>query len=308
MNTFGRTGLPVSPLGFGGAPIGNLDTDQEAVTSILTTLLDHGVNVIDTAHAYHGSEESIGRAVSDRRDEFVLITKCGSKWKEDDLPPAWTPEYARATIDRSLQRLRTDCLDVVLLHSCDLETLQRGDVLDAVVEARDAGKIRFAGYSGDNEAAAWAAAQPDIAVLQTSISMCDQRNIDQVLPVAAANDVGVMAKRPVANGAWKATDVQHEKYLNYAKPYHERFAAMGLDLQSVRDACGSPVIDWPEIALRFTLSIPGVHTAIVGTTSPTNTRSNLAAADAGPLPSAAVELIRSAWRTADPDNEWPGLT
>ena len=304
---FGRTGLRVSPLGFGGAPIGNMKTDGAVVAEILAMLLDHGVNVIDTAHAYFGSEEAIGAAIGARRDDYVLVSKCGSKFTHDDLPPAWTPEYIRATIDRSLQRLRTDRIDVMLLHSCDLETLQRGEVLDTVLEARAAGKVRFAGYSGDNEAVARAAAHPEIAVVQTSISMCDQRNVDQALPVTTANDVGVMAKRPVANGAWKTREGQYERYLRYAEPYHERFERMGLDLAALREACGSD-IEWPEIALRFTLAMPGVHTAIVGTTNPTSVAANLCAVTRGPLPDAAVEMIRAAYRSADPDAAWPGLT
>jgi aryl-alcohol dehydrogenase-like predicted oxidoreductase len=305
--TFGRTGLRVAPLGFGGAPIGNLDTDGAVVAEVLGTLLDHGVNVIDTAHAYYGSEEAIGVAVGHRREEYVLISKCGSKWEEDDLPPAWTPEYVRATIDRSLRRLRTDRLDVMLLHSCDLQALQRGDVLAAVLEARDAGKVRFAGYSGDNEAAAWAASHPEIAVVQTSVSICDQLNVDEVLPLTVRHDVGVMAKRPVANAAWKTRELQYERYRKYAEPYHERFERMGPDLAALRDACGAD-LEWPEIALRFTLAMPGVHTAIVGTTNPANLEANLRAAARGPLPEPAVRLIRDAYRAADPDGAWPGLT
>jgi aryl-alcohol dehydrogenase-like predicted oxidoreductase len=304
---FGRTSLRVSPLGFGGAPIGNLDVDRAVVGEILDLLLDHGVNLVDTAHAYGGSEEAIGAAIGARRDDYVLVSKCGSKWEEDGLPPAWTPQYIRATIDRSLQRLRTDHLDVLLLHSCDLETLQRGEVLDAVLEARAAGKVRFAGYSGDNEAAAWAAAHPEIAVIQTSVSICDQRNIDDVLGLTRKHDVGVMAKRPVANAAWKTRERQYERYLRYAEPYHERFERMSIDLGALREACKAE-LDWPEIALRFTLSLPGVHTAIVGTTNPVSVQANLRAAAKGPLPEAAVNLFRDAFRTADPGGTWLGLT
>jgi len=304
---FGRTGLRVSPLGFGGAPIGNLDTDRDVVRRVLHRLLDHGVNLIDTAHAYHDSEEMIGAALDGRRDDVVIVTKCGSKFSEDDLPPAWTPEYVRATIDRSLVRLRTDHVDVMLLHSCDREKLENSGCLEEVVAARDAGKIRYAGYSGDNEAAAWAAAHPDITVVQTSIGLCDQRNIAEVLPAAQTHDVGIMAKRPMANGAWKALDDQYEKYRNYEKPYRERFAAMGLDLDAVREACGEP-LDWPEIALRFTLGVAGVHTAIAGTTRTQSVDANLAAAARGPLPAPAVDLIRQAWSAAEPNELWPGLT
>ena len=68
--TFGRTGLQVSPLGFGGAPIGLLATDADEVGTLLNALLDHGVNVIDTAACYHGSEAVIGRSIAHRRDSF----------------------------------------------------------------------------------------------------------------------------------------------------------------------------------------------------------------------------------------------
>ena len=71
---FGKTGLEVSVLGFGGAPIGVLETGQDQVTRLLNLLLDRGVNVIDTAAGYRGSEEAIGQAVGHRRDEFVLIS------------------------------------------------------------------------------------------------------------------------------------------------------------------------------------------------------------------------------------------
>lgn len=303
---FGRTGSTVSPLGFGGAPIGMMSTEADSVGRVLGTLLDHGVNLIDTAHAYYGSEELIGAAIGSRRDEYVLVTKCGSKFEEDDLPPAWSPAYIRMTVDRSLTRLRTDVLDVLLLHTCDMETLRKGEALGAVRDAKEAGKARFIGFSGDNEAVAWAAAQPGIDVVQTSVSLCDQGNIDRVLPVCAEHGVGVMAKRPLANAAWKALDDQYERYQKYAKPYHERFAAMKLDLAAIRRAGDDETLDWPEIALRFTLSIPGVHVAIAGMTRPASAAANLAAAAKGPLPDAAVKLIRETYRKAD--EGWPGLT
>lgn len=303
---FGRTGFSVSPLGFGGAPIGMMSTEADAVGRVLGQLLDHGMNLIDTAHAYYGSEELIGAAIGSRRDEYVLVTKCGSKFEEDDLPPAWSPEYIRATVDRSLTRLRTDVLDVLLLHTCDIETLRKGDALGAVREAKDAGKARFIGFSGDNEAVAWAAAQPYIDVVQISVSMCDQGNIDRVLPVCAERGVAVMAKRPLANAAWKPFDDQYERYQKYARPYHDRFAAMNLDLDEIRRAADDETLEWPEIALRFTMSIPGVDVAIAGMTRPESAAANLVATAKGPLPDAAVALIREAYRRAD--EGWPGLT
>ncbi len=304
-HAFGSTGLHVSPLGFGGAPIGLLEAEKDAVRQVLSSLLDAGVSVIDTAAMYRGSEAMIGETIGDRREEFVLVSKCGHQIEESDAEP-WSPPLIRASVERSLRRLRTDRIDVMLLHSCDLPTLQKGEALGELARLREEGKIRFAGYSGDNEAAAWAVRQPEVRVLQTSINLCDQNNIDHVMPAAREHEVGVIAKRPIANAAWKDAE-QYERYREYARPYVERFRAMGLSLELL-GAEGEPKSVWPELALRFTLSVPGVHTAIVGTTRPDRLPANLAAVGQGPLPEQLYEKIRSAFRNAEGSTEWEGKT
>jgi aryl-alcohol dehydrogenase-like predicted oxidoreductase len=300
---FGKTNLQVSVLGFGGAPVGYLKTDYDRAASILNLLLDSGVNLIDTAASYPGSEELIGTAVGHRRKDYVLVSKCGR-----EVPGVtgtdWSAPLIAQTIDRSLRNCKTDRLDVMLLHSCDLATLKNGEAIGALVKARDAGKIRFAGYSGDNEAAAYAATIPDVAVIETSINIADQANIETVLPAARSNNVGVIAKRPVANAAWKDISQQPGMYQNYARTYTERFQKMNLKLQDL----GLKNADWPEVALRFTLSQPGVSTAIIGTTNPDNARSNIRYAQAGPLPSDAVQEIRTAFQNADANHTWTGQT
>lgn len=303
---FGKTGLSVTSIGFGAGPIGYLDTDQQQVVTILNSLLDAGVNFIDTAAAYQGSEEAIGKAVSHRRKDFVLVSKCGREFP--DLPgKSWSPTLITATVERSLKRLKTDHLDVMLLHSCDLDVLHQGDAINALVNALDAGKIRFLGYSGDNEAAVFAARHPAISVIETSVNICDQANIKTVLPVAREHNVGVIAKRPLANTAWRPPQELHGIYRDYAEPYRKRFAAMHLSPQQLGFATDA---DWPEIAMRFTLSQPQVHVAIVGTTNPANAKRNLEIAAKGPLPPATVEKITSAFTRAEAEakESWPGLT
>lgn len=303
---FGKTGFQVTPLGFGAGPIGYLKIDQERIATILNMLLDGGVNVIDTAASYPGSEESIGNSVSHRRGEFVLISKCGQSFP--DVPgEAWSPQVISGTVDRALRRLKTDHLDVMLLHSCDLATLKKGDAVAALARAREAGKIRFAGYSGDNDAAAYAAGLPDIAVIETSINIADQLNLDTVLPIARKNNLGVIAKRPIANAAWKEHSEQPGLYANYASEYHNRLKQMKLNPADLAIK-GSAKDAWAELALRFTLSQPGVHTAIIGTTNPANARANIAAAEKGPLPADIVEKIRAAFSQADPGKKWTGQT
>jgi aryl-alcohol dehydrogenase-like predicted oxidoreductase len=303
---FGKTGFSVSPLGFGGAPVGYLKTDQDRVARILNLLLDAGVNLIDTAASYPGSETLIGKTIGHRRAEFVLVSKCGSTLP--DVPgEAWSKQLILGTVDRALRQLKTDRLDVMLLHSCDLATLMKGEAVAALAQAREAGKIRFAGYSGDNEAAAYAAGLPDIAVIETSVNIADQRNLDTVLPLCRKNNLGVLAKRPIANAAWKDASEQPGIYGNYASEYHSRLKTMKLDPAELGFA-GDPRQAWSELALRFTLSHPGVHCAIIGTTNPENARANIAGAEKGPLPAVVVEKIRQAFRASDPQGKWSGQT
>lgn len=308
LRRLGKTGLNVSVVGFGAAPVGFLETEREEVKRLLNTLLDQGVNLIDTAASYMGAEEALGETVSHRRAEFVLVSKCGKgsqRWDDED----WSPDAITASIDRSLQRLKTDHIDVMLLHTCDLETLQRGEALAALVKAREAGKIRFVGYSGDNEAAAFAATLPDVAVIETSVNLCDQANIAAVLPAARHHDIGVIAKRPIANAAWKELSQQPGLYAGYAKTYHDRFRAMDLDARKL-GIVGDPGAVWAEVALRFTLSQEGVTTAIIGTTNPVHLVSNLAAAAKGRLHTAEMHRIRTAFLEAEAKSgqRWPGQT
>jgi aryl-alcohol dehydrogenase-like predicted oxidoreductase len=296
---FGATGLSVSTLGFGSAPIGLLAVEQERANAVLNQLLDSGVNLIDTAASYKGSEEMLGKAIGPRRDQVVLVSKCGQAF--DDLPgEAWSAQVVAATVDRALRRLKTDHLDVMLLHSCKQEVLEKGEALGALVKAKDAGKIRFAGYSGDNEAAEYAAKLADVAVIEASFNIVDQANIARVLPIAQKRNLGVIAKRPLANAAWKPLDEQPGFYANYARDYHDRFKAMGLSLADLGAA------DWSELAVRYTLSIPGIHTAIIGTTNPKNAQHNAASAAKGPLSKKAIDTIAAAFTKAGGE-KWPAL-
>ena len=308
MRDFGKTGLKVSALGFGGAPVGYLETDRRQVAEILNTLLDRGVNLIDTAASYRGSEEAIGEAIGHRRDDYVLVSKCGQAF--DDIEgAAWSALAIEQTVERALRRLKTDHIDVMLLHSCDLEILKAGEALGALVKAREAGKVRFVGYSGDNEAAVHAAGLDEVAVIETSISLCDQANIDTVLPLARRNNIGIMAKRPIANAAWKDAAEQRGIYVNYAKTYAERLAKMAITPADLGFP-GEVGAAWSEIALRFTLSQPGVTTAIVGTTNTANVERNVEALSKGKLAENVVADLRQAFRQAEAaaGEPWLGQT
>src|SRR5947209_3670751 len=123
--------------------------------------------------------------------------------------------------------------------------------------------------------------------LQTSISIADQAVLDLALPLARRRGLGVIAKRPIANVAWTYAREPRERYY---QAYWRRLRALGYDF--LRDGADAAV----GIALRFTLGIPGVDTAIVGTTKPDRWRGNAALQAAGPLPPARVAKIRARWR------------
>ena len=199
----GNTGLEVSKLGIGLAEIGmHLPAAQQArAAEVLNTALDNGVNLLDTAACYGNSEELIGEAVSNRRDEYILATKAGHA-AGDETGEAWTGPTVARSIDRSLRRLKTDHVDIVQLHSCDVDVLEKGEVIRALEDARAAGKTRFISYSGDEEAAAWAVDSGIFATLQTTFNLVDQNARRGLLEAATNAGMGIIIKRPIANGIW----------------------------------------------------------------------------------------------------------
>jgi aryl-alcohol dehydrogenase-like predicted oxidoreductase len=293
---FGKTDMQVTVLGFGGAEIGFELAPIEVVKPLLTSALDAGLNVIDTAECYLASEELIGEAVSERRDEFYLFTKCGHP-KSPGVGD-WRPESLLGTITRSLTRLNTDRVDLIHLHSCSEEELRKGDVIAALQKAREKGYTRYIGYSGDGRAARYAVACGAFDSLQTSVSIADQEAIDLTIPLARESQMGVIAKRPIANAAWRSGQAPA---VEYHRPYWERLRTLDYDFLK-----GDPQ-QAVSIALRFTLSIPGVHTAIVGTKNPNRWLENGELLKAGPLPEQQVDAIRARWR-AVAATTWTGQT
>jgi aryl-alcohol dehydrogenase-like predicted oxidoreductase len=294
---FGKTDMEVSVLGFGGAEIGyNASQTQEDVNLLLNSALDAGLNVIDTAAAYKTSEELIGKAVGKRRKEYYLLTKCGALdgfTRED-----WSKKGILETIVNSLRALKTDYLDIAQLHSCSMEILRQGDCIEGLQRAQEKGYTRYIGYSGDNEDAKFAIEQNVFDSLQTSVSIADQTPIDTNIPAAVEKGLGVIAKRPIANAVWrnaeKPADSYHHEYWDRIRKLQFDFLNKSLD-ESI------------ATALRFTLSIPGVSTAIVGTTKPNRWQENARFVAEGILSDEEFEEIRARWKTVA-DESWIGQT
>jgi hypothetical protein len=293
---FGSTNMRVSVLGFGGAEIGFEQASPEDVSTLLTTALDAGLNVIDTAECYLASEELIGRTVSHLRSKYHLFTKCGHPQQVG--VGDWRKTSLLESIVRSLLRLKADRVDLIHLHTCSEEELRKGEVIAALQEAREKGYTRYIGYSGDGSAARYAIECGVFDSLQTSVSIADQEAIDLTLPLARERKMAVVAKRPIANAAWRDTQ---KPTVAYHQEYWERLQKLNYDfLQSDPRQAAS-------IALRFTLSVPGVHTAIVGTKNPNRWRENAELLKDGPLPREQFDAIRARWKEVA-DNSWVGQT
>ena len=291
----GKTDMDVSVLGFGGSEIGYEHASPETVAELLNSALDGGLNVIDTAECYYNSEELIGQTVSDRRKEFYLFTKCGHPHGMESGAD-WSKDSILKSIERSLERLKTDRLDLVQLHSCSESTLRKGEVIDALQTARERGHTRYIGYSGDSRAAHFAVECGAFDTVQTSISIADQEAINLTVPLARERKMGVIAKRPIANAAWKTG---HRPIDSYHHEYWERLRKLNYDFLHV------DLEKSISIALLFTLSIPGVHTAIVGTKNPERWEQNAKLLEAGPLDEPTFRNIRERWEECAP-RTWIG--
>jgi aryl-alcohol dehydrogenase-like predicted oxidoreductase len=267
MRNLGKTGLKISRLGVGTSEIGNRlsRADEEQAGEVLNTALDAGINFVDTAACYGVAEELIGATIAHRRDEFVLVTKAGHV-AGGYQGQEWTAETIQDSINRSLRRMRTDFLDLVQLHSCGVDVLERGEVIRALQDARQAGKTRFIGYSGDNEAALWAVESGYFDTLQTSFNLVEQRARYGLLAKARAQNMGVIAKRPIANGAWGTP----ESPSGYATEYFRRYQKMAEE-----GPLPGSVEDGILLALGFTYAHAAVDTMIVGTRDPDHMKTNI---------------------------------
>ena len=291
----GRTELEVTCLGFGAWEIGWTDVDgadSAAVGRLLNRALDAGINFVDSSAAYRWSEELIARHIGHRKDEFVFATKCGS-WRvqQDDGEWVQTLDYSAAAIapqiDRSLQRLGLDCIDIMQLHSPSLEDLQHGDGLEGLQRAREQGKIRFASLSADGDAAAYAIETGAFDTIQLTYNALEP-GPGQLVRAARAHDMGVIVKNPIANAAYLAAEAPGGEQGDWW-----RRGRAALTPEILGDV---PPVD---ATLRWLLADDAVHTAIVGTTNVTHLEQNVAAAAAGPLPAETVAAVNAARDAAD---------
>ena len=194
--------------------------DDQAVTRLLDLARDSGINLLDTAPAYGTSEERLGLALRDRRNDWLIATKVGESFDGQQSSYDFSPEAVRASIKQSLQRLHTDRLDIVLIHSDgnDLAILDRLGTLDSLFELRQKGWIRAVGISHKTIAGAKHAIELDCDVIMATLNE-DTTDELEVIAEAGRAGCGVLIKKALDSG--------------HAGPQSLRFAASQAGVSSV---------------------------------------------------------------------------
>lgn len=282
----GKTGLKVSAIGFGAGEIGDYSISDSEVDKLLNAALDLGINLIDTARGYYASEERIGKFLSHRRNEFILSTKVGYGIEGYD---DWTYEIILAGIDEALRVMKTDYIDIVHLHSCDINVLKKGEVTEALLKAKQMGKIRVAAYSGENDALEHAINSDKFDSIMTSVNICDQYSLNNLIPMAKQKDLGVIAKRPIANAPWRFVE---RPVGNYAEEYWLRWKEMNLPESE----------NWLDTFLRFSVYADGIDSAIIGSTNVNHLQTDIQIIEKGPLNPALTNYIKTSF-----NEYWMGL-
>jgi aryl-alcohol dehydrogenase-like predicted oxidoreductase len=297
---FGRTGLNVSVVGFGCWPMagdryGAIE-DDEAVKAIHRAL-ERGVNCVDTAPAYGAghSEEVVGRALAGRRKDVILVTKCGVK-----VPPPGQlgplRDSSRANVlrevDVSLKRLKTDWVDVLLIHWPDANTAF-DETMRALEEVVSSGRARFAGVSNFTEPMLDECMRTRrVDVLQVGYHMLDRRQEVETFPYCLAQGIGVMGYGSLGHGLltgaftpatafdpardWRGNGVAFGQPIFRGNNFKANLDVVERLRREVAEPRGVPV---SQIALAWVLAHPAVSTALVGARTPGEVDANDAGAD-----------------------------
>ncbi len=284
----GRTGIHVSPFALGAMMFSSFGTsDQDEVDRMVGRALDAGINFIDTADAYTGSEEILGRALRGRRDDVVLASKFARPIDEDPNHRGGSRRWIMTAVENSLRRLQTDHLDVYQMHRPDPDT-DIEETLSALSELVRSGKVRAIGSSdmpaSEMVEAQWVAERRGLErfrVEQPHYSLLDRSIEREVLPVAQRYGMGTVIWSPLASGMLtgrvrrgQESDLRRTQL--FAALRDERRIDAVEEFIALADRVGLPLT---HLALAFVVAHPGVTAALLGPRTMEQLDDLLAAAD-----------------------------
>lgn len=262
----GNTGLESTFISFGALEIGRdwgLGNEAQkqrpteaAAGTMLHAVLDAGINLIDTASAYHRSEERIGKALAGRRGEFILASKCGEHNDEPGTYYDFSYDAIKQSIDRSLKLLQTDVIDIMQIHfGPDPEkVIADGETVAAMKDAQKEGKIRFLGASIDGDLATRCIESGDFDVMQMDYNLLDQRNAGNIA-LCKEKGIGVFIRTGLGRGKLTSRVIPH---LNEEFPEKEK-------VKELLDLIGGDGDKLASLALEFLYQNDGISSVLVGT-------------------------------------------
>ena len=301
----GRTNLNVSEVGFGAWAIGGNQygnsygptIDDESMRAVRRAL-ELGCNFFDTAdvYGYGHSEEVLARALENSRKDVIVATKVGGNFYSGRTRMDFSPQHIKFAIEKSLQRLNTDYIDLYQLHNPPLEMIKDGKVFESLAELKKEGRIRFIGVSIFEPAEGVEAVKHGIVdTIQVVYNIYHQVPRNELFPVAIKNNVGIIVREPLANGfltgkfstekvSFPQGDIRHNWTLDYL---NARISAT----EKVRflEAGGRRTLT--QAAIRFALSDDAVSTAIPGAKTVKQVEENLLTTTVEPLAKQELEKV-----------------
>jgi aryl-alcohol dehydrogenase-like predicted oxidoreductase len=310
--TLGRTNLSISAVSLGAWEIGGAvtltfdglgtiphgwgTTDDAASVDLINKCRDAGVNFIDTAPIYGDghSEEVVGQALADRRDEWVVCTKGGHGATDGKAWSDFSKDKLLWQMDESLRRLQMDHVDLYLLHGPSAADIERGECLEAMEIMREQGKTRFFGVSiGPNEMGVDLMRRGVVEVLQQGISILDPGATASLLPTAVECNVGIVARGVFGAGFLPGTlkpDASFGSDDRRSWQSADSKAALAAKAEALRELTG-PQRSLAQLCVQYVLQLSGVSTIIAGTSKWPHMQENIAALDCPPLTAEELALI-----------------
>ena len=306
----GHRGPEVSTVGFGAWTIGGMNwgpTDDAESVRVLHEALDQDVTFIDTADVYGWghSEELIGRVLAERREDHVIVaTKAGNDFynttAEDDqgygpIRQNYATDYLIQAAERSLVRLGVEALDILQLHSGDLDQLERDEPWEALDTLKRQGKTKHVGWSVQSFQESAQAHLLDrhhelVDCIQVRYNLLERQAERSLLPKAKQYGIGVIVRTPILFGLLAGRFTRETRFgdddhrrMNLSPEKLDSYLSRVVRLKLLFDSCACQTM--AQVSLRFCLSHPACHTVIPGARTVRQVIDNCAASDLGPLPS-----------------------
>lgn len=286
----GNSDLWVTELGLGCMSIG---IEEKAAREIIEAALEEGINYFDTADLYDfgENEKIIGTALKEVRDNVIIATKVGNRWKSDKSGWSWDPSksYIKEAVKQSLKRLGTDYIDLYQLHGGTIED-RIDDVIEAFEELKAEGLIRYYGISSirPNVIREYVKKSYLVSVMM-QYSILDRRAEEEALPFLDEHGVSAVTRGPLAKGLLTDKMLKKVSQKGYQDYSQEELLHV---LPALKDKLAGDR-SFTEIAFQYNLAHPAVASVIAGASSPEQVRANSHAINSQSLTEDEIALIKT---------------